>query len=223
MYQELISCFTENTDYEVIDQETNSTEAEFSDLEERVFPLRDCWEFIGFSDGVYLASTQRNHSDELEKMGAEYSNLVNEMLEDQIIRRMNQLLGENCGKIYCLYNELKKVNSQIYEIEDEFKILIHPGDFELESHRQEDGSLALERYSGDWNVISIDNSEIEVDSIDNYKKTSIFSNKYKQGYSLGANIELPLNIKDLELFYHDNKFELPFSTEYVLMAAEENY
>ena len=116
MNPELINYFTENTEYEfklTVNNKTKTSVEELSDLESRTFPVKDCWEFIGFADGAYLAASQKNHIPELDEMGSEYNYLVNEMLDDQVLRRMNILLGENNTKVHYIYSELRKISRQI--------------------------------------------------------------------------------------------------------------
>ena len=83
MYSELIHNFTENTEYSFnldIDINTKNSVESFSDLENRVFSLKDCWEFNGFVDGSYLAVSENGKIPIIDKMGSEYEVLVNEFV-----------------------------------------------------------------------------------------------------------------------------------------------
>jgi hypothetical protein len=226
MNPELINYFTENTEYEfklAIDNRTKTSIEELSDLESRTFPVKDCWEFIGFIDGVYLAASQKNHIPELDNMGSEYNQLVNEMLDDQVLRRMNLLLGKNNTKVHYIYSELRKISRQITNLENDFKILIKPGSEDIEQYRTESGDLVFTQGAAEWTLISIDNSEVDLINSEDYTTSSLFVRKYKDGFSLGANVDIPFDSQDIDQFYHTNNFDLPFSVEYVILASEENH
>ncbi len=226
MNPELINYFTENTEYEfklAIDNRTKTSIEELSDLESRTFPVKDCWEFIGFIDGVYLAASQKNHIPELDNMGSEYNQLVNEMLDDQVLRRMNLLLGKNNTKVHYIYSELRKISRQITNLENDFKILIKPGSEDIEQYRTESGDLVFTQGAAEWTLISIDNSDVDLINSEDYTTSSLFVRKYKDGFSLGANVDIPFDSQDIDQFYHTNNFDLPFSVEYVILASEENH
>ncbi len=226
MNPELINYFTENTEYEfklAIDNQTKTSIEELSDLESRTFPVKDCWEFIGFIDGAYLAASQKNHIPELDNMGSEYNQLVNEMLDDQVLRRMNLLLGKNNTKVHYIYSELRKISRQITNLENDFKILIKPGSEDIEQYRTESGDLVFTQGAAEWTLISIDNSDVDLINSEDYTTSSLFVRKYKDGFSLGANVDIPFDSQDIDQFYHTNNFDLPFSVEYVILASEENY
>jgi len=226
MNPELINYFTENTEYEfklAIDNGTKTSIEELSDLESRTFPVKDCWKFIGFIDGAYLAASQKNHIMELDEMGSEYNYLVNEMLDDQVVRRMNILLGKNNTKVHYIYSELKKISRQITNLENDFKILIKPGSEDIEQYRTESGDLVFTQGAAEWTLIGIDNSDVDLMNSEDYATSSLFVRKYKDGFSLGANVDIPFDSQDIDQFYHTNNFDLPFSVEYVILASEENY
>ena len=226
MNPELINYFTENTEYEfklAIDNQTKTSIEELSDLESRTFPVKDCWKFIGFIDGAYLAASQKNHIMELDEMGSEYNYLVNEMLDDQVVRRMNILLGKNNTKVHYIYSELKKISRQITNLENDFKILIKPGSEDIEQYRTESGDLVFTQGAAEWTLIGIDNSDVDLMNSEDYATSSLFVRKYKDGFSLGANVDIPFDSQDIDQFYHTNNFDLPFSVEYVILASEENY
>lgn len=226
MNPELINYFTENTEYEfklVVDDKTRASVEELSDLESRTFPIKDCWGFIGFADGVYLAASQKNHIPELDNMGSEYNQLVNEMLDDQVLRRMNILLGENSTKNHYIYSKLRKISRQITNLENDFQILIKPGSVDIEQYRTESGDLALTQGAAEWTLIGIDNSAVDFENVADYSTSTLFVRKYKEGFSLGADVDIPFDSRDVEQFYHNNNFDLPFSVEYVILAAEENF
>jgi len=226
MNPELINYFTENTGYEfklVVDDKTRASVEELSDLESRTFPINDCWEFIGYADGIYLAASQKSHIPELNKMGSEYNDLVNEMLEDQVLRRMNILLGENTTKVHYIYSKLRKISRQITNLEDDFKILIKPGSEDIEQYRTESGDLVFTQGAAEWTLIGVDNSDVDLMTAEDFSTSALFVRKYKEGFSLGANVDIPFDSQDLDQFYHNNSFDLPFSVEYVILAAEENF
>jgi len=226
MNPELINYFTENTEYEfklAIDNGTKTSIEELSDLESRTFPVKDCWKFIGFIDGAYLAASQKNHIMELDEMGSEYNYLVNEMLDDQVLRRMNILLGKNNTNVHHIYSELKKISRQITNLENDFKILIKPGSEDIEQYRTESGDLVFTQGAAEWTLIGVDNSEVDLINSEDYTTSSLFVRKYKDGFSLGANVDIPFDSQDIDQFYHTNNFDLPFSVEYVILASEENY
>jgi hypothetical protein len=226
MNPELINYFTENTEYEfklAVNNKTKTSVEELSDLESRTFPVKDCWEFIGFADGAYLAASQKNHIPELDKMGSAYNYLVNEMLDDQVLRRMNMLLGENNTKVHYIYSELRKISKQITNLENDFQILIKPGSEDIEQYRTESGDLVFTQGAAEWTLIGVDNSKVNLMNSDDYTTSALFVRKYKDGFSLGANVDIPFDSQDLDQFYHNNSFDLPFSVEYVILASEENY
>ena len=226
MNPELINYFTENTEYEfklAIDNQTKTSIEELSDLESRTFPVKDCWKFIGFIDGAYLAASQKNHIMELDEMGSEYNYLVNEMLDDQVVRRMNILLGKNNTKVHYIYSELKKISRQITNLENDFKILIKPGSEDIEQYRTESGDLVFTQGAAEWTLIGVDNSEVDLINSEDYTTSSLFVRKYKDGFSLGANVDIPFDSQDIDQFYHTNNFDLPFSVECVILASEANH
>ena len=206
MYSKLISNFTEHSEYEFnvsINQKNNSLIEEFSDLENRLFPLRDCWEFIGFADGTYLASSQTKHMDTIIKMGSEYNMLINELLDDQLLRRMNVLLGVKYSQAHHLFSELEQLSIKAKELGEDYEIMVVPT----------------------WSII-IDSNSIfsgndEPDEMFTLSKS--FDNKYKRGFQTGLDEGTEVPFSELETLYHKNDFELPFSAEYVLLASEENY
>ncbi len=226
MNPELINYFTENTEYEfklTVNNKTKTSVEELSDLESRTFPVKDCWEFIGFADGAYLAASQKNHIPELDEMGSEYNYLVNEMLDDQVLRRMNILLGENNTKVHYIYSELRKISRQINNLENDFKILIKPGSEDIEQYRTESGDLVFTQKAAEWTLIGVDNSDVDLMTSEDFSTSALFVRKYKDGFSLGANVDIPFDSQDLDQFYHNNSFDLPISVEYVILASEENH
>ncbi len=231
MNPELINYFIANTEYESkpeLDTKIQTSieeisDLELSDLESRTFPVKDCWEFIGFADGVYLAASYENHLSKIEKMGEEYNQLVNEMIKDQISRRMHTLLGEDNTKTYYIYSKLAQISKEITDLENEFKILIKPSDVDIEEYKTEEGYLSITQEPAVWTIIGMDSiSELDLTNSVPFSVSSNFVRKYQEGFELGANVNIPFDSRDVEEFYHTNKFELPFSTEYVIMASEQD-
>lgn len=205
MYSKLINYFTENTEYEfklTVNKETNSTAEEFLDLEKRIFPVSDCWEFIGFADGVYFASSQKEHIKKIEKMESEYDQLVNDLLDEQVLRRLNKFFGNDAVQLYSLFEGLEQFSIDVQNFGEDYNVII----------------------AATWEIRIPENSLIETkdDPSELFYKTKIFDKKYKQGFQLALSDEISIDDKILKRFYHDYEFELPFSAEYVFLAAEEN-
>ncbi len=206
MYSKLINNFTESTEYTYhfnINKETNLSVEEFSDLENRLFPVKDCWEFIGFTDGAFLASSQVRHNDKILSMSSEYEYLLNEFLNDQVLRRIDSLLGNKYTQAHHIFSEIEQLSIKANSLGEDYDISIIPT----------------------WTILTDSSSEFNSD--DNvdilFDLSKSFDNKYKRGFQTGLieGSEIPSN--ELESFYSRNEFELPFSAEYILLGAAENY
>ena len=149
MYSELINNFTKNSEYIFnldIDLKTEDAIESFSDLENRVFPLKECWEFNGFVDGSYLGVSANKKIPTIKKMGSEYELLVNEFLDNQVLTRMNESLGEDYSKIFYVFSELEKLTITGIELGKDYNVNIFPT----------------------WNMVIDDNSEFELDDKTDY-------------------------------------------------------
>jgi hypothetical protein len=205
MYSELIHTFTENTDYSFnldIDVKTKNSIEAFSDLEDRTFSLKDCWEFNGFVDGSYLGVSANKKISTIKKMGSEYGVLVNEFLDNQVLARMNESLGEDYSRIFHVYSELEKLTIEGVALGRDHNINIFPT----------------------WNLIIEDNSEFELyDQNELLEIGRRFDDKYKSGFQTGMDLGFNTPSKELEKYYENQDLTLPFSAEYIILASEENY
>ena len=205
MYSELIHNFTKNSEYSFnldIDTKTKNSIEAFSDLEDRTFSLKDCWEFNGFVDGSYLGVSANKKISTIKKMGSEYGVLVNEFLDNQVLARMNESLGEDYSRIFHVYSELEKLTIEGVALGRDHNINIFPT----------------------WNLIIEDNSEFELyDQNELLEIGRRFDDKYKSGFQTGMDLGFNTPSKELEKYYENQDLTLPFSAEYIILASEENY
>ena len=205
MYSELINNFTKNSEYIFnldIDLKTEDAIESFSDLENRVFPLKECWEFNGFVDGSYLGISANKKISTIKKMGSEYGLLVNEFLDNQVLTRMNESLGEDYSKIFYVFSELEKLTITGIELGKDYNVNIFPT----------------------WNMVIDDNSEFELDDQNRLLEIGRrFDEKYKSGFQTGMDLGFNTPEKELETYYENQDLTLPFSAEYIFLASKENY
>ena len=84
--------------------------------------------------------------------------------------------------------------------------MIKPGSVDIEQYRTESGDLALTQGAAEWTLIGIENSEVDFENIADYSTSTLFVRKYKEGFSLGVNVDIPFDSRDVEQFYHNNNF-----------------
>ncbi len=202
MYSELIHNFTENTEYSFnldIDINTKNSVESFSDLENRVFSLKDCWEFNGFVDGSYLAVSENGKIPIIDKMGSEYEVLVNEFVDNQVLTRMGESISDTHSRIFYFYSQLEQINMKILSLGEDYNVNIVPT----------------------WNIIGEQKTVDEQNELLNIGRR--FDQKYKSGFQTGITLGRNTPLKELEAYYENQDLTLPFSVEYVILASKENY